>query len=458
MPPPVVPGRLLQLAPAPVVPAPLRSQRSSLAPSRGARRVSGGGAKKPASAPRPASSSAAPFPPGYVKVGPLGSGGFGEVWEGRRASDGRSVAVKHVARSNAAGVEAMARELRMARRLYGFADADAAEGDDPAAPSPRGGGADDDAAAPRGIARLLCALATRGDRFLVFENGGATLAALAFEIKGEFAEGERVYRVRHRSFFDALRRDRALLRALLGDVAAVAALCAERGVSHCDLNPANILVELPPAPADAPPAGGAPPAAARLRVRVIDFGSAVDTDQLRQSLARDGATRVSVCGTPEYTAPELLHAVACGEDCGALLCHCAGAGDAFSLGAIFLEVRARAADARDARRARARVSLSSPFVSPSACPRRSLRPEIWSGSSRSASRSGSGTSRASSAATARARGARRSRPRRRQATARTRPKRTRACGRSEEARSRATAAAPPTCARDSSASARSCRP
>ena len=311
-----------------------------------------------------------PFAPGYSKLGRLGSGGFGEVWAARRNSDGAEVAVKQIAKSNVAGEQAAMREVAMARRLYDV-DMDGSERPEVKDDAADGGGAtgggggggsmgSGGAAAVRCIARLLCATQSRADRWLVFENGGTALSELAFEIKGQFHQGERIYCIRQRTFYNTLRAHPALLAQLLGDVASVVAYVTEQGIAHCDLNPANICCAFAPFSAASDDDCGGPTGSSsggrfpsgRLQTRVIDFGSAVDTRTASARLATNdeknkvagsaasgaASSGVTVCGTPEYSAPEMLDALASGEDCGAVLCAREGACDAWSLGACFLEL------------------------------------------------------------------------------------------------------------------------
>jgi serine/threonine protein kinase len=116
---------------------------------------------------------------------------------------------------------------------------------------------------------------------------------MAYEIKGEFLRGERLYRVTHLELLQAMKRNPAVLKGMLRQLLSALCVFSDHHIVHSDIKPDNILI-------DEDENHG-------LRARFIDLGSAFTFD-CPENLA---------LATPEYMPPEAL------ETCAARSC-CAG--------------------------------------------------------------------------------------------------------------------------------------
>jgi len=133
------------------------------------------------------------------------------------------------------------------------------------------------------IAKLFHYFETRYDLWLVMEFGGVALTKLAYDIKGEFLQGERLYRVTHLPLLQAMKKDTTSLKVILRQLISALRLLADQHIVHSDIKPDNILVE-----------------ERELHCRFIDFGNAFTFD-CPESLTMT---------TPEYMPPEALEACA----------------------------------------------------------------------------------------------------------------------------------------------------
>jgi len=200
------------------------------------------------------------------------------VWLARPAGDARGpqVAIKQVAKGatgkRMADVESARREIALGSRLFHA-------GGEPKLSTSRNPGI-------RHIARLLESHETKRDVWLVMDYGGTCLTKMAYEIKGEFARGERLYRVHHLPTLCAMKRDPQVLQALVGQLLSALCVLAELGIVHSDIKPDNILIE--------------EDEQGKLRGRLIDLGSAFPFES-PEGLA---------LATPEYMPPEALEACA----------------------------------------------------------------------------------------------------------------------------------------------------
>lgn len=132
------------------------------------------------------------------------------------------------------------------------------------------------------IAKLLDYSETKRDIWMVMEYGGTSLTKMAYEIKGEFLRGERLYRVVHLPMLQAMKRNPEVLKGMLRQLLSALVLFAEHHIVHSDIKPDNILIE--------------EDEQHQLRCRFIDLGSAFTFDS-PESLA---------LATPEYMPPEAL--------------------------------------------------------------------------------------------------------------------------------------------------------
>jgi serine/threonine protein kinase len=136
------------------------------------------------------------------------------------------------------------------------------------------------------------------------EYGGTSLTKCAYEIRGEFLRGERLYRVNHLPLMQSMKRDSNVLRLVLRQLFSALAVLAEHRVVHSDIKPDNILIE-------EDPRTGLP------KCRFIDLGSAFTFDNPEST----------ALATPEYMPPEALESAAGSRSGGA-----GGAGCRLSLG------------------------------------------------------------------------------------------------------------------------------
>ena len=82
------------------------------------------------------------------------------------------------------------------------------------------------------------------DLFLVYELcPGKTMNEHLFEVKGEFYEGQRIYKVNHGQLYHALRSNLNLLRSFLTRLCLALNMFARFGIVHADLKPENIIIE-----------------------------------------------------------------------------------------------------------------------------------------------------------------------------------------------------------------------
>lgn len=119
-------------------------------------------------------------PRGFTKVGILGKGGVAIVWLCQDGS-GNKVAVKQFPKQKAQkGLEQSARvELAVLEVLFNNN-------------THRG---------LNSIAKLHQIIEEPKDIWLVYEVGASPFSKHLFDVKGEFYHGERIYNVRHKSFY-----------------------------------------------------------------------------------------------------------------------------------------------------------------------------------------------------------------------------------------------------------------
>jgi len=132
------------------------------------------------------------------------------------------------------------------------------------------------------IAKLLDFSETKRDVWMVMEYGGTCLTKMAYEIKGEFLRGERLYRVVHLPMLQAMKRNPEVFKGMLRQLLSALVLFSEHHIVHSDIKPDNILIEEDDRH--------------QLRCRFIDLGSAFTFDS-PENLA---------LATPEYMPPEAL--------------------------------------------------------------------------------------------------------------------------------------------------------
>ncbi|CAK9051651.1 unnamed protein product [Durusdinium trenchii] len=217
------------------------------------------------------------FLPGYEKEHLLGRGACAVVWLATPTHDRRRpVAIKQVAKGTAgkkkSDTEAARKEILFGSYFFHTG------GEPKVSPKKCPGIAH--------VAKLLDYVETKRDIWLVMEFGGTSLTKMAYEIKGEFHRGERLYRVLHLPLLEQMKRDVRALKAVLRQLLSALCLFADHRVVHSDIKPDNILV-------DQDETGG-------IRVRFIDLGSAFSFET-PESLT---------VATPEYMPHEGLEVCA----------------------------------------------------------------------------------------------------------------------------------------------------
>lgn len=217
--------------------------------------------------------------PNYKKKRMLGRGACAVVWLATKNGSNTAVAMKQVAKGQSAKHRA---DEEAARSEIAFGDFFFDPGGVPKLSAT-------DYPGVQHIVRLLDVAETSKDLWLVQEFGGDTLTKRLFEIKGEFVGSERLYRVHHLPFYEAMKGDLRLLKHFLRQVLEALLVLSDHEVVHSDLKPENILVE-----------GGENGEVTKSRARLCDFGSAFSFDRnAKPALA-----------TPEYMPPEALETCA----------------------------------------------------------------------------------------------------------------------------------------------------
>ena len=150
----------------------------------------------------------------------------------------------------------------------------------------------------RSIGRLLgCVECPNGALALKYELCGSTLSSQLWSMKGEFYKGERVYKVTQGILHqDLFLREGYLLKVLLKTLVEVLLLFDDCGIMHCDIKPDNILVNYDSATQQFK------------SIKLIDFGSSVDVQSIVDQQGNIVTSQLPSSTTPEYLAPELLHA------------------------------------------------------------------------------------------------------------------------------------------------------
>lgn len=215
------------------------------------------------------------FIAGYDRGTLLGRGACAVVWLARPQGKQGLVAVKQAAKGDTGkkrcDTEAARKEIQFGSRVFH-------QGGEPKLSLQQYPGL-------KHIARLLDYSETKRDIYLVMEYGGTSLTKTAYEIKGEFLRGERLYRVNHLPALQLMKREPSELKRLLRQLLSALQVLADLRVVHSDIKPDNILIE---------------EGEYHLTAKLIDFGSAY---------AFESAESLSLA-TPEYMPPEALESCA----------------------------------------------------------------------------------------------------------------------------------------------------
>jgi len=216
------------------------------------------------------------FIPGYDKGRLLGKGACAVVWLAVPTGGKKAVAIKQVIKGTSGKKRA---DTESARKEIFFGSYMFHTGGEPKLPPARYPGI-------RHITKLIDYVETKRDIWLVMEYGGTSLTKVAYEIKGEFLRGERLYRVNHLPTLQEMKRNPIQLQRMLRQLLSALSVLADNRIVHSDIKPDNILVE--------------ENESHQLNFRLIDLGSAFTFDS-PESLA---------LATPEYMPPEALETCA----------------------------------------------------------------------------------------------------------------------------------------------------
>lgn len=257
------------------------------------------------------------FPPEYTKKSLLGKGACGAVWLATSTRCSALVAVKQIVKGTGqksnSDLRAVGKEINVGQLLF-------SPGGAPRISPVRHPGI-------RHITKLLDVVETSRDVFLVMEFGGTVLSKALFDIKGEFvARGsfqprERVYRVHHLPFYEAMKHDQRVLKALLTQALEAVRTLSDHFIVHSDLKPDNLLLN------------SVDGQETHVDLRLCDFGSCFFADKPEQL----------ALATPEYMPPEALmscvsHSSGMSDGSGTQPKSQPWSFDVWSLGAIMLEL------------------------------------------------------------------------------------------------------------------------
>lgn len=213
------------------------------------------------------------FLPGYDRGRLLGRGACAVVWLATPIGEKQpAVAIKQVAKGTTGKKRS---DADSARKEIFFGSYLFHEGGEPKLHPDKHPGINH-------ITRLFEHSETKRDMWLVMEYGGTSLTKMAYEIKGEFHRGERLYRAHHLPLLQSMKQNPAVLKGLLRQLISALQVFADHHIVHSDIKPDNILIE--------------EDERHRLRVRFIDLGSAFGFD----------SPETVAVATPEYMPPEAL--------------------------------------------------------------------------------------------------------------------------------------------------------
>lgn len=212
---------------------------------------------------------------GYERCQLLGRGACAVVWLATPMGQKHPVAIKQVAKGTTSKKRS---DTDAARKEIFFGSYLFHEGGEPKLNPDKHPGI-------QNIARLFEHAETKRDIWIVMEYGGTSLTKMAYEIKGEFHRGERLYRAHHLPLLQRMKKSPNVLKSILAQLLSALQVFADNHIVHSDIKPDNILIEED---------------AHRLRARFIDLGSAFGF----------GSPESTAVATPEYMPPEALESSA----------------------------------------------------------------------------------------------------------------------------------------------------
>ena len=127
------------------------------------------------------------------------------------------------------------------------------------------------------------------DIWFSFEKGGISLSSLAFNIKGIFEKGERIYQIQKGEFLINLFKNIEQFKYLVKKVMEGINYINNKGIIHSDIKPENILVQFN--------INKEQEKSLEIKsVKIVDYGSAFYTDNKSPLITN----------TPEYLCPEIM--------------------------------------------------------------------------------------------------------------------------------------------------------
>lgn len=82
------------------------------------------------------------------------------------------------------------------------------------------------------------------DTWILYEKCGDSLGNSLYELKSEYFNSEKLYRINYKEFYSRVRNNQNELRSIILDVAKALELLADNNIVHSDLKTENILIRL----------------------------------------------------------------------------------------------------------------------------------------------------------------------------------------------------------------------
>ena len=204
-------------------------------------------------------------PKDYHKLRLLGKGGYAVVWLCKSLKDNKTYALKQFSKTrniiNHFSLESAQNEIAISKVICN-------------------NNIDNSSIGLKCISKLINSQSDNKDIWLAYELGGNSLSKELFEIRGEFYNNERIYKIEHLKLFEMIRSNIEVLKQLLRFLLEVLEVLSEKTVVHADLKCENILITYDEEGIKT--------------LKVIDFGSAFVLDE---------GMKFSIT-TPEYVSPE----------------------------------------------------------------------------------------------------------------------------------------------------------